>query len=89
MSKIDKVKKFEKVEVHAYVVNFHSSSSGIRPPTNMANPCLESYLHFRLSVRCQRYESISEHNFLKIANFQFHSRALTVSRKITHTNEIL
>jgi hypothetical protein len=34
---------------------------------------------FRLSVRCQRYESIS--------NFQFHP--LTVSRKNTHTNEIL
>jgi hypothetical protein len=25
--------------------NLHSSSSGIRPPTNMANPSLESYIY--------------------------------------------
>jgi hypothetical protein len=73
-------------------------SSSIRPPTEMANPSLESYIdallmtiyeYFRLYVRCQRFESISEHNFLKISNIQFHPRALTVLRKITHTNEIL
>jgi hypothetical protein len=59
----------------------------------MANPSLESYIYAlddhiqTISVRCQRYELISERNFIKIANFQFHPR--TVSRKITHSNEIL
>jgi hypothetical protein len=45
MSKIDKVLKVEKFGVHAYVVTLHSSSSGIRPPSNMANPSLESYVY--------------------------------------------
>jgi hypothetical protein len=62
-------------------------------PSVMTDPSLESYIYalddhlqyFRLSVRCQKYDSIFEHNLLKIANFPFHP--LTVSRKIT--NEIL
>jgi hypothetical protein len=51
VSKIYKVEKVEKFGVQAYVVNLiqlctgHSSSCGIQPPTNMANPSLESYIY--------------------------------------------
>jgi hypothetical protein len=70
------------------VPQFEATCMAARAHTKMGDPSLESYKDDHLlSVRCQRYELISEQNFLKIANFQFHP--LTVSRKITHTNEIL
>jgi hypothetical protein len=50
MLKIDKVNKVEKFGVQAYVVKIQlcialALAMGIRPPTKMADPSLESYIY--------------------------------------------
>jgi hypothetical protein len=79
MSKIDKVEKFG---VHAYVVNLIQICTALALASDHLQ-IWQTHLWKATFMPVQRYETISEHNFLKIANFQFHP--LTVSRKITHT----